>query len=134
MSKTPAKGEYASHKKEQESEESGTQDAPGRKGPSFVGKFVIFLGFPLFIGFLGLYFSYLETGKNPDKEISLDRDFILPFLLALAMVVVIGIQTSGYSTEMKPLVAWPKVRRVKKVVRKKKDGTIEPVDVNKKTK
>lgn len=49
----------------------------------------------------------------------LDQDFVVPFLLAVAMVVVIFIQTNGFSAkEMKPIVKWPKVKRVKKYVKK----------------
>ena len=55
---------------------------------------------------------------------------MLPFLLALAFVIVIGLQTSGYkSREAQPLIAWPKVKRVKKFVKRsrKKDHDDKPI-------
>ena len=86
------------------------------KGLSTIGKFAVFLGFPITMGMLGLYMSYLETLRRPEKELSLDQDFVMPFLLALAMAVVIGIQTSNFTTsKVQPLVAWPKVKRVKRI-------------------
>ena len=93
---------------------AATNEPP--KGLSTVGKLAVFFGFPVTMGMLGLYLSYLETLRRPEKELSLDQDFVMPFLLALAMVVVIGIQTAGYTTsKVQPLVAWPKVKRVKRV-------------------
>jgi hypothetical protein len=94
-----------------------------RRGLTFLGKLGIFLGFPLFCGFMGLYMWYFASLKDPQRKVDLDRDFIMPFLLGLAMVVVVGIQTNGFSTrETKPLVQWPKVKRVRKFVRKGEEG------------
>ena len=93
------------------------------------GKLFIFIVFPLTIGVLGLYMAYLETRRNPDKKLSFDQDFMVPFLLALAMAIVIGFQTGGFtSSKVKPLVSWPKVRRVKKIIRKKKGQSSDDGD------
>jgi len=91
------------------------------KGLTTIGKIFVFLVFPVTIGVIALYIAYLETRRTPDKALNFDQDFMVPFLLALAMSIVIGIQTGGFTTnEVKPLVPWPKVRRVKTIVRKKK--------------
>lgn len=85
------------------------------------GRFLLFVGFPIAVGVLALYFSYLQTFKNADHEISLDQDFILPCFLGLAFIVVIGFQTGGFrEKKLRPLVKWPKVRRVKKIVHRVK--------------
>ncbi len=66
---------------------------------------------------------YFASLKDPQRTVDLDRDFIMPFLLGLAMVVVVGMQTNGFPTrETKPLVQWPKVKRVRKVVLKGEKG------------
>lgn len=84
---------------------------------------MVFVVFPLTAGTVGLYMGYLETVRDANKKISFDQDFIMPFLLALAMAVVLFIQTGGFSSnEVKPVVAWPKAKRVRKVIRKKKQG------------
>jgi hypothetical protein len=102
-----------------------TASASSAKGLTLLGKLGVFIGFPLIIGLVGLYTSFLEIAKNKERELSFDRDFVLPFLLALAMVSVIGFQTGGYSqNEVQPLVSWPKVKRVKKIVYKNKKGEI----------
>lgn len=92
------------------------------QGPALtlVGKIMLFLLFPTLIGFVGLYVGFLETsGKNATRELSFDHDFALPFTLGLALCVVIGFQTGGFSSSNpKPLVAWPKVKKRRKVVHK----------------
>ena len=98
-----------------------------KKGLTFLGKFGIFFGFPLSVGMVGLYLAFLETHKDKARELSFDQDFVVPFLLALAMAVVIGFQTGGYSSsEVTPLIPWPKVKRVKKIIYKNKKGEIVP--------
>jgi hypothetical protein len=98
-----------------------------KKGLTFLGKLGIFFGFPLSMGMVGLYLAFLETRKDKDRELSFDQDFVVPFLLALAMAVVIGFQTRGYSSsEVTPLIPWPKVKRVKKIIYKNKKGEIVP--------
>jgi hypothetical protein len=98
-----------------------TNGAPPQEGMSFVAKVLIFLGFPLLMGTFGLYLSYLKTISDPDShKIDFDTDFVFPFLLALALVVVIYFQTKGFTKkEITPLVQWPTVRRKQKIVRKR---------------
>ena len=74
----------------------------------------------------GLGVSYLKTLRSRyDKdekphEVSFDNDFIMPFLLCLALVVVLGIQTKGFTTrERTGAFQWPKTRVVKKVRRER---------------
>jgi hypothetical protein len=99
------------------------------KGMSFTGKLLIFLGFPTFVGILGLYMSYLGSMNDKDKKLSFDQDFVMPFLLALAMATVIGLQTGGYrQKEITPIVPWPKVKRTQKIVRKKKETVTKKND------
>ena len=90
-------------------------------GLSISGRVMVFLIFPITCGTIGLYMGYLESIRRPERKISFDQDFVMPFLLAIAMAVVLFFQTAGFSSnKVKPLVSWPKVRRVKKIVRKKK--------------
>lgn len=90
-------------------------------GLSISGRIMVFLIFPVTCGTIGLYMGYLESLRKPERKISFDQDFVMPFLLAIAMVAVLFFQTGGFSSnKVKPIVAWPKVRRVKKIVRKKK--------------
>jgi len=90
------------------------------EGMSFVAKALLFLCFPLLAGIAGLYIGYLRTIRNPESKIDFDTDFIFPFLSALALVVVIGIQTRGFTKKkVTPLIQWPTVRRKKKIVRKR---------------
>jgi hypothetical protein len=99
--------------------------AANKKGLTFMGKLGIFFGFPLTAGMAGLYLAFLETKKEKDRELSFDQDFVVPFLLALAMAIIIGIQTGGYTaTTITPLIPWPKVKRVKKIIYKNKKGEI----------
>lgn len=87
---------------------------------SFVAKTLLFLGFPLLAGIAGLYVGYLRTINSPEAKIDFDTDFVFPFLLALALVVVIAFQTKGFAQKkMTPLIQWPKVRRKKKIIRKR---------------
>jgi len=82
-------------------------------------KLLIFLGLPTLAGLIGLYAAYLGRFQSPDKELAIEADFGLPFMLTLMLVVVIGFQTSGYATDkVKPLVAWPKVKKTRKVIHK----------------
>jgi hypothetical protein len=112
----------------QKADEADTTAASkSKKGLTFLGKLGIFFGFPLSMGMVGLYMAFLETRKDKGRELSFDQDFVVPFLLALAMAVVIGFQTGGYTnSEVTPLIPWPKVKRVKKIIYKNKKGEIVP--------
>lgn len=114
------------------SESKETQEANG-EGLTFLGRVGLFLLFPLVTGIVGMYFAFLQQKKDPSRELSFDQDFVMPFLLSLAMVIVIGFQTNGFrSRKVKPLVQWPKVKRVKKIVHRKNGQIISAEDVNKK--
>ena len=95
-------------------------------GLSLSGRIMAFVVFPVTVGTFGLYIGYLESVRKPEKTFSFDQDFVMPCLLALAMACVLFFQTGGLSTnEVKPLVAWPKVRRVKKIIKKSKASKLE---------
>lgn len=75
---------------------------------AWIGKVLIYIGFPLAGGLFGLGMSYLQTFSKPDHTISFHQDFVFPFLLTIVLVVVVGIRTSNYrSKEMKPIVSFP---------------------------
>lgn len=119
--------DLALEKPDETGTDTDTAASSSKKGLTFLGKLGVFLGFPFLVGMGGLYFAYLETVKQNDRELSFDQDFVVPFLLALAMVSVIGFQTGGYTnSEVTPLVPWPKVKRVKKIIYKNKKGEIVP--------
>lgn len=80
--------------------------------PTTLSKILLFLFLPTLAGLLGLYTAYLKQYKDPDSKMSIEADFGLPFMLTLLLVIVIGFQTSGYSSsELKPVVKWPKVKK-----------------------
>lgn len=59
---------------------------------------------------------------NPlqQHEVDFDQDFLAPFLLAMALVVVLGFQTRGYATKERDyFVQWPKARKIKKIRRER---------------
>jgi len=85
------------------------------------------------MGMAGLYIAWLETARMPDRKLSFDTDFAIPFLVALALAVVIFIQTEGFTTKAKPLVSWPKVRRRKKIIHKYFDKDGNEIHDNNKT-
>ena len=98
---------------------------PQSKQMTLASRVALFFIFPTFVGGCGLMFAYLQI-KFPDesekktRKINFDRDFIYPFLMSLALVVVIAIQTGGFSSyTAAPLVSWPKVIKQVTVVRKK---------------
>ena len=85
---------------------------------SFVSRVLIFFVLPLFAGIMGLYTAYLKQYKD-GREIKIEADFGLPFMLALLLAVVIGFQTNGYtSSQTKPVISWPKVKKKQKVIHK----------------
>ena len=91
---------------------------PQDEGISLFAKMLLYLGVPFFCGTAGLYIGYIRTLQDKQPKINFDVDFVLPFLLALALVVVISFQTKGFSTQVTPLVQWPKVKRKRKIIRK----------------
>jgi hypothetical protein len=100
----------------------------GKKSMPWSIRLLIFVLFPTLVGLLGLYMGYLESLRKEDRELNVDTDFVMPFLLALAFAVVIAFQTRGFqSREVEPLVKWPKVRR-KKVIRKVRKEDLDEND------
>lgn len=89
------------------------------KGLSLLGKILVVVVFPTLMGCIGLYFGYLESKREDAKhhEISFERDFVMPFLLALALVILIGFQTRGFTTnKVEPIIQWPATRTKKQKV------------------
>lgn len=61
-----------------------------------------------------------SSSGEPQHVVDFDRDFVTPFLLALALVVVVGFQTSGFSNaDAKGAFAWPKARKVQRIRRER---------------
>jgi hypothetical protein len=87
---------------------------------TLMGKVLLFLLFPLLMGLIGLCMGYMATsGENATRELNFEQDFMLPFVLALAMGIIIGFQTRGFSTTKRtPFILWPKVKTQRKVVHK----------------
>jgi hypothetical protein len=102
-----------------ETEEEPDTSPPPPPGMSFVARILVFLAFPLFIGLAGLVLGYLMTFHDKSRKVDFDNDFVFPFLMALVLVMVLSIQTKGFTGSMAPLVRWPKVRRRKKIIRKR---------------
>mmetsp|Transcript_57067 Transcript_57067/g.63802 ORF Transcript_57067/g.63802 Transcript_57067/m.63802 type:complete len:124 (-) Transcript_57067:31-402(-) len=83
-------------------------------GMSLVSRVLIFVALPLFAGMMGLYSAYL---KRDGREIKIEADFGLPFILALLLAITIGFQTNGFtSSQAKPVISWPKVKKKQKVI------------------
>jgi hypothetical protein len=101
-------------------DDDGCRTSSGQAGLTWIAKLAIFILFPFIVGLFGLYVSYLETFKtDKNHKLSFDQDFIFPFLLALALAIVVGFRTSNFRLkQLQPIVAWPKVQRVKKYVYK----------------
>jgi len=100
---------------------------------SLTGRLLVFIVVPCLTGLLGLASSYLQSKRAlQDDDTSLphtvdfDRDFVTPFLLGLAFVIVIGFQTGGFkggdaagAGGRKFALSWPKAKRVRKVRRER---------------
>ncbi len=107
-------------------------DAPqrGAKMP-LTARLLIFLFIPSFTGLCGLGISYLQTMQNKNleegetpHEVNFDTDFVTPFLLSLAFVIVVGFQTNGFAfgagdARRKGAFVWPKTRTVQKIRRER---------------
>ncbi|KAL7537453.1 hypothetical protein ACHAWF_005765 [Thalassiosira exigua] len=119
----------AAFAKQKAADPSANNDEPrggGSRTMSFVARVLIFGLIPCLTGLTGLGVSYLQSLKGPDDEgdgeplshvVDFDRDFVTPFLLGLALVVVIGFQTGGFSSDgpRRGAFVWPKARRVQRV-------------------
>lgn len=91
-----------------------------KKRPSFVGRFLLFIGIPSLVGALATLMAYVSKGNEDDAQlIDFDRDFVFPFVVTLVLVVVVGFQTKGFTQDKpKSLLVWPKVKRQRTVVRR----------------
>lgn len=122
---------FAKHKA---AENDTPKASRGAKMP-WVGRFLIFVFVPTFTGITGLGVSYLQALRNDQldegeepHEVDFDRDFVTPFLLAMALVIVLGFQTGGFRTrERKAAFAWPTARTVQRV-RHERVVVDDPVD------
>lgn len=124
-SNNESSADFAKHAQQDEAlrqaKAGGENESAPKPGLSWTSRFTVFVIFPSTFGTIGLYMGYLESLRKPDRKISFDQDFVMPFLLALAMAGVLFFQTGGFSTsEVTPLVAWPKARRIKKIIKKTK--------------
>lgn len=124
QTKSKSAAAFSKHSQEERNRLAGADanNGPTRGKMSIRARVGVFLGFPAFVGLMGLFTSYLKVkfDKTGEHTVNFDTDFVTPFLLAMAMVIVIGFQTQGYATkERTPFVAWPKTRTVKKVTRQR---------------
>ena len=120
---------------------------------SLTARLTVFFLVPTCTGLFGLIGSYLQTNRDPTTldgakqdssnnephKVDFDRDFVTPFLLGLALVIIIGFQTGGFryaggqtALERRYALSWPKAaRRVRKVRRERvivEDGEEEDDD------
>ena len=102
---------------------------------SLTARLTVFLLIPTCTGLFGLIGSYLQTNRDPTTldgakeephKVDFDRDFVTPFLLGLALVIIVGFQTGGFryaggqtALERRYALSWPKARRVRKVRRER---------------
>lgn len=118
--KNNKKSNFSSLQQEELQQRNGQQPKKS-KSMTITSRFFLFVLAPTAAGFLGLSASYFNSkfGRDNPGPIDFDRDFILPFLIALVLICVVSIQTQNFASyEAKPLVSWPKVVKKKKVVRK----------------
>uniref|UniRef100_A0A7S2XS04 Transmembrane protein n=1 Tax=Attheya septentrionalis TaxID=420275 RepID=A0A7S2XS04_9STRA len=87
-------------------------------GITAVGKVMLYLALPTTVGFFGLVMAYVtnDPEKGKRRSVDFDTDFVFPFLLTLTCIIVIGFKTKNFTGEPTPLVAWPKVKKQKKVM------------------
>eukprot|EP00562_Extubocellulus_spinifer_P024681 CAMPEP_0178675212 /NCGR_PEP_ID=MMETSP0698-20121128/35270_1 /TAXON_ID=265572 /ORGANISM="Extubocellulus spinifer, Strain CCMP396" /LENGTH=178 /DNA_ID=CAMNT_0020319385 /DNA_START=55 /DNA_END=588 /DNA_ORIENTATION=- len=122
-SSSPAFTKRAEEEKRRRELDAATEEAMKTSRPSFIGRFILCIGLPTLVGFCGMLISYLSKvaeGKADAQLIDFDRDFVFPFILMLVVVLVVGFQTKNFTrSEPKPFIAWPKVKRKRKVVRRR---------------
>ncbi len=102
-------------------ESAKAAEQPQKKTLTIISRLVLFFMFPLSVGSFGLGAAHINSiyGKDP-KPLNFERDFILPFLITLVLVVIVTIQTGSFSKyKADPLVSWPKVVKKKKIIHKR---------------
>mmetsp|Transcript_11890 Transcript_11890/g.21150 ORF Transcript_11890/g.21150 Transcript_11890/m.21150 type:complete len:150 (+) Transcript_11890:273-722(+) len=122
-----ATSSFAKHVLQNNTNNDTTPTTPAKM--SLLARFLIFLFIPCFTGLSGYGISHLQSLRNssssssgePQHVVDFDRDFVTPFLLALALVVVVGFQTSGFSNgdARKGAFSWPKARKVQRIRRER---------------
>eukprot|EP01083_Nonionella_stella_P069318 184729_1 len=87
---------------------------------SIASRIVLLFLFPLCVGSLGLGASHFQNTFSSDPNpMNFERDFILPFLMTMVLVVVVSLQTGSFSKyKADPLVHWPKVVKKQKIIRR----------------
>jgi hypothetical protein len=86
---------------------------------TFLGNLAVFFLLPVLAGLMGLYFAFLETYNKPDRKLSIESDFGLPFMLMLFTSIVVGFRTGGFSSsKVEPIMKFPKIRKKTKVIHK----------------
>lgn len=79
----------------------------------------LFFVLPFTVGCFGFIFSFAKQKFiKSNHEVNFDSDFIIPFFLTLMIVVVVMIQTQGFTSKAKPIVTWPKMKKKRTIVRK----------------
>ena len=110
---------FAKHKTIQNNDTSSTSQNSTTK-MSIFARILIFIFIPSITGLSGLGVSYMLSLKTPQEGeeehiVDFDRDFVTPFLLALAFVIVLGFQTNGFNPQSaakrKGVFVWPSTRR-----------------------
>jgi hypothetical protein len=81
------------------------------KGATRSGLFAVFFAFPLIMGLFGLGLAYLEKTRNEERPISFDRDFGLPFGMAVVLSLIVALRTSRFQKPMQPLISLPSIRK-----------------------
>ena len=117
--KSDTKEAFAKHKTIQNNDTSSTSQNSTTK-MSIFARILIFIFIPSITGLSGLGVSYMLSLKTPQEGeeehiVDFDRDFVTPFLLALAFVIVLGFQTNGFNPQSaakrKGVFVWPSTRR-----------------------
>ena len=63
--------------------DAASEQVMRKKRPSFIGRFLLFIGLPTVMGFCGMFISYLSNvaeGKSDASLIDFDKDFVFPFM------------------------------------------------------
>jgi hypothetical protein len=71
---------------------------------SITARFLVFAGVPLLFGGAGLGASYLQSKSLPNHQIDFNRDFVVPCILVMALVVVLGFKTGGFKVQSETAV------------------------------
>jgi len=108
-----------------------SEDATQKKDPtnspkkgmnSIASRIVLLFMFPLCVGSMGLGASHFQNSFTSDPNpppMNFERDYILPFLMTMVLVVVVSLQTGSFSKyQADPLVHWPKVVKKQKIIRR----------------